>query len=135
MNDALQHHLKHLVDDRAIAVAARDVADLQVKAKNKLIFSALTEAQSGREQLLDGTTVSIVQPKPRETVKPEKLLGLGVSPDVIRAATTSAPVEPYIRVDAPGAPKSKDDAREIAHQRNPPIASDDAGDAPESRPH
>lgn len=129
MTSALQHHLAHLCTDRALAVATRDEADTRVKALNKQLLVALQDAQSLREQLLDGTIVSIVQPKDRETILPEKLLTLGVDPDVIRAATRLTPVAGFIRVDAP-----KSGAEDVAATSRP-TTPEGVGDAPESRPH
>lgn len=98
--DALLHHLTHVVADRKEAVVERDKAEARVRGLNRQLYEALTGAKSVREQLMDGTTVSIVRSKARETVLPEKLLALGVDPDVIRAATKETPVAPFVRVDS-----------------------------------
>jgi hypothetical protein len=101
MNDQLNFHLKHLNDDRAKAVKEREDADKRVRSITAQMHSALVEADTKRTQLTDGTTVYIVEPGPRRTIVPEKLLSLGVDPDIIRAATKESVVEPYVRVDAP----------------------------------
>ena len=97
----LNHALKHIVDERAKAVEARNQWDARVKTLSERIMTVLTDAKCQRTQLHDGTTVSITAPEPRKTIIAEKLLGFGVDPETITASTKLSPVAPYIRVDAP----------------------------------
>ena len=75
MSDTLQHHLAHLCADRARAVAERERWSKQVDGLNKQLLTALRDVKSVREQLLDGTVITIIQPKDRQTVLPEKQIG------------------------------------------------------------
>lgn len=104
----LNHALKHIVEERNTAVEARNGWDARVKTLNDRIMTVLSDAATERTQLHDGTVVSITRPDPRKTIVAEKLLGLGVDPDVITAATKLTNVAPYVRVDAPKAAGAED---------------------------
>lgn len=99
--DQLNRAITHIVSSRMEQIAVREAADTQIKALTKQLYVAMVDADCKRTQLVNGTTVSIVEPKPRLTIKGEKLLAMGVDPDKIRAATVETPVDPYVRVDAP----------------------------------
>lgn len=99
--DQLNRAIAHIVEERADHVAKREAADQAVKKLTKQLFDHMVDADCKRTQLVSGTVVSIVEPKPRLTIKGEKLLAMGVDPDKIRAATVETPVDPYVRVDAP----------------------------------
>lgn len=102
-NELNNHHLMHLVDERATAVAQRDAADAKVKTANAELLATLEAHGLKRHQLPNGTILTIVQQKDRQTVVPELLLQQGVKPAIIQAATKPTPVAPFIRVDAPKA--------------------------------
>jgi len=123
MSDTLQHHLAHLCADRARAVAERERWSKQVDGLNKQLLTALRDVKSVREQLLDGTVITIIQPKDRQTVLPEKLLAFGVDPDIIRGATKDTPVAPFVRVDAP-----KSGAEDAAGEGTPFLTPDPVSD-------
>ena len=106
----LNHALKHIVDERSKAVEARKAWEERVKLLTARIMTVLTDAQSDRTQLHDGTVVSITRPEPRKTIIAEKLLGFGVDPETITASTKLSPVEPYVRVDAPKTAGAEDAA-------------------------
>lgn len=99
--EQLNRAIDHLIAERRTQLAIREEAASRVARLNSQIFHAMLEAGAKRTQLHDGTTVTVVEPKPRQTIKGEKLLALGVDPDKIRAATVESPVDPYVRVDAP----------------------------------
>jgi hypothetical protein len=101
--DIDNHHLQHLTETRASAVAAREQADTVVRANAGQIMEILQAAGVSRHQLPNGTIVQVVQGKDRASIVAERLLGHGVSPQIIEDSTKYSPVAPFIRVDAPGA--------------------------------
>lgn len=116
LSETAKIHLRHLCEERAIVAAARDEADTKVRALNKQIFDCLVENGTRRDQLMDGTVVQIIEPKPRQVILGEKLLTLGVDPDVIKAATKETPVDPYVKVfkAGPGQAPTVEDAPKTA---------------------
>jgi hypothetical protein len=107
-------HLQHLVDERAKAVAARTEADNKVQALNAQIMQTMEAAGARRHQLIgSGAIVTIIEQKPRQVIVASKLLGMGVKPEVIKAATDETPVKPFPRVDMPrsnGQPSAEPEA-------------------------
>jgi hypothetical protein len=113
-------HLRHLIDERAKHAAVREAAETKVKALNARVLECLTAAGVKRHQMRDGTIVQIVQPKDREVIKPETLLKLNVSPEIIKAATDLIPVKAFPRIDAPaGGVKPEVDATEAEQAEAP----------------
>lgn len=108
--DQLNRAIAHIVEERRSQIAIREAADANVRRMNHQIYQAMVDGVCKRTQLSDGTTVSIVEPKPRLTIVGEKLLALGVDPDKIRAATRETLVDPYVRVDPPKAPGAEANA-------------------------
>lgn len=129
-----EHHLTHLLTDRAPLLAEANRIEAELKKFQGQINDTLRAGGTKRHQMMTGpfagTMVYVVEPKPRKTVVPEKLLALGVSPDIIRAATDEAPQKPYVRVDAPGSTKEQRDARTMrpfdpgAAEPEPAVADD-----------
>lgn len=98
LNETARHHLNHMIEERAKHAAIREEADAKVRALNGRIMETLIANGTRREQLMDGTVVQIIEPAPRKVIVGEKLLTLGVDPDIIKTATKETPVEPYVKV-------------------------------------
>jgi hypothetical protein len=99
------HHLSHVIAERAPKMKERDRLDKEIRTLNGQIAEALTEAGLTTHQLmtgpLAGTVVQMIKPADRQSIVPERLLSLGVSPQVIADSTKFTPVAAYPRVDAP----------------------------------
>jgi hypothetical protein len=123
-----EHHLHHLLEERAVLLAEVMARVSVVKKLNAQILETLIAADVDRHQMttgaLAGALVYIVKPDPRQTVVPEKLLGLGVSPDVIRGATVTTAVSPYIRVDAPRTGEAVAPALTAETVADPPVTDE-----------
>ena len=100
-----ESNLSHLIQDRAPKMKERDRLDKEIKLLNSQIAESLNEAGVTTHQLmtgpLAGTVVQMIKPSDRQVIVPERLLSLGVSPQVIADATKTTPVAAYPRVDAP----------------------------------
>lgn len=100
-----EHHLSHVIQERAPKMKERDRLDKEIRTLNGQIAEALNEAGFTTHQLmtgpLAGTVVQMIKPADRSVIVPERLLSLGVSPQVIADATKTTPVAAYPRVDAP----------------------------------
>ena len=101
----LLQHVIHIVADRLQAARVRKAADTAVRQRDGQLMTALREMDKGRLQLPDGTLLQIVPGQTRTKIVAEKLLRLGVAPEVIKAATEeSERTADYIKIDPPKGP-------------------------------
>lgn len=100
-----EHHATHLLEERRELLAQQKATEGKVKRINLQLSDALASSGVKRHQMttgvLAGALIYMVESEPRQNIKAEKLLLLGVDPTIIAAATVSTPVLPYLRVDAP----------------------------------
>jgi hypothetical protein len=112
-----EHNMTHLLTERDSYLPEKNRLEKKLEKINDQIEAALRAGGCKRHQMMtgpfQGTMVYIVEPKPSKTIVAEKLLALGVSPDVIKAATTEKEKSPYSRVDAPGATDEQRAARTL----------------------
>jgi hypothetical protein len=80
--------------------AQKDAIDAALKTTRTHVEEILTE--SGEESLaIDGYKTTLVAPV-RSTLDPQRLIMLGVSPDIIKQATVETAGTPYLRITVPG---------------------------------
>lgn len=123
-----EHHLTHLLTERAPKNKQKGKLEIEVKNLNAQIKLSLQAAGVKTHQMVTGpfagTIVSMVEPADKTTVQPEILLALGVSPDIIKKATKSTPVSSYPAVNAPKT------GAEAAAADQPALTSADVADQP-----
>ncbi len=130
-----EHHLTHLLTERAPKNKLKAKLEVEVKSLNGQIKLALQAAGLKTYQMVTGpfagTIVSMVEPADKLTIHGEILLQLGVAPDIIAKATKATPVTSYPAVNAP---KTAVDAAAAADV--PPLTAADVVDQPgDDRPH
>lgn len=99
--------VRRLVRDQVATKELIKMAEVEAKERQALLEMELAAWREAYPQathfLIDiGETVvqfQQVRPSPRRELSAEKLLGLGVSPAVLEAATIEKPVNPYTRLD------------------------------------
>ena len=84
----------------------RDALDHAMKGHRATVEELMEEA--GQTTLdIEGFKTTIIAPV-KTKLDPKKLLGLGVSADIIEKATISTPGRPYVKITTPGT-KGDDD--------------------------
>ena len=103
---ALKRKLLTTVKTYAGLKTQRDALDHAMKGHRATVEELMEEA--GQTTLdIEGFKTTIIAPV-KTKLDPKKLLGLGVSADIIEKATISTPGRPYVKITTPGT-KGDDD--------------------------